>query len=78
MLLNTEKVDTLGELKVPGRIISVAFNKEATKFELTDYIKVSKKHRSNVVDVLVKDVFQYTLPEYVSSKKRSYSLNTLF
>lgn len=44
-------LDKKRELKkgVAGLVLVVYLNKESTKFEVTDFIKVSKKHRSNVV-----------------------------
>lgn len=40
------------------------------QFWNNDYIKVSKKHRSNVVDVLVKDIFQYNFTGFVYDIQR--------
>jgi ribosomal protein L19 len=62
-----------------GRILRVSLNKHSTKFEVSDYVRQSKKHRSNVVDILVKDIFQYNFTGIcIKQTKDQFALNTSF
>jgi ribosomal protein L19 len=62
-----------------GRVVKVSLNKHSTKFEVSDYVTISKKQRSNVVDILEKDIFQYNFTGIViSQKKDQLVLNTSF
>lgn len=62
-----------------GRILCIVLNKHTTKFEVSDFVRVSKKHRSNVVDILVKDIFQYNITGIcIRHKKDQFSINTSF
>lgn len=48
-------------LKPRGRPIEIAYHAEMTKFEISDFIKQSKKTRSHKVDIKEKALLQYTL-----------------
>lgn len=62
-----------------GQILLVSLNKHKTKFEVSDFVKVSKKQRSNVVEVLVKNIYQYNLVGIcIQHKKDPWDLNTSF
>jgi len=54
------KHSNLGHTRLGGSVVETAWKPSATAFNMQDYIKVSKKHRSNVVEVIERDVFQYS------------------
>lgn len=65
--------------RLTGQVLQVMFNKKTTSFEVTDFVKTSKKQRSNVVEVQIKDIFQYNfIGLCIAHKKDSYGLNTSF
>jgi ribosomal protein L19 len=67
------------QYRLTGKILCVLFNKYSTIFEVSDYVKTSKKQRSNVTDVQVKDIFQYNfIGICIAHKKDSFMLNTSY
>jgi ribosomal protein L19 len=63
--------------RLPGKILCVIFNKFSTFFEVSDYVKTSKKQRSNVVDLQIKDIFQYNfIGICIAQKKDQFLMNT--
>jgi ribosomal protein L19 len=65
--------------RISGRVLSVNFNKKNTTFELSDFRKTSKKLRSNVVEIEIRDIFQYTFVGIcIAHKKDQYLINTSF
>jgi len=55
----TAKHKDLGHTRLGGFIVEAGWKPAATAFNMQDYIRVSKKHRSNIVEVVERDVFQY-------------------
>ena len=65
--------------RLSGKILCIIFNKFSTYFEVSDFVKTSKKQRSNVVDQQIKDIFQYNVIGIcISQKKDQYFLNTQY
>jgi len=65
--------------RVAGKVISVTFDKKHTTFEVTDFIKISKKLRSNTVEVKTLDIFQYNFVGLcIAHKKDPYITDTSF
>jgi ribosomal protein L19 len=65
--------------RLTGAVLEVSFNKHSTTFELSDFVKTSKKQRSNIVDVQIKDILQYNfIGICIAHKKDPYYLNTSF
>jgi ribosomal protein L19 len=65
--------------RLTGKVLRVMFNKRTTKFEVSDFVKTSKKQRSNVVDVQVKDIFQYNfIGICIAQKRDEFVLNSSF
>lgn len=44
-----------------GKSIEIAYHAEMTKFEISDFVKQSKKTRSHKIDIKAKVLLQYTL-----------------
>lgn len=65
--------------RLAGKVLCVLFNKFSTSFEVSDFVKTSKKQRSNIVDIQVKDIFQYNfIGICIAHKKDYYLFNTSF
>jgi ribosomal protein L19 len=68
-----------GHTRLAGFVLQVDFHQEYTKFEVTDFIKVSKKHRSNTFDIIAKDIPQYNFTGLcLRYRPDPYSTNTAF
>lgn len=64
---------------IAGQLLQLTLSQKITKFDMTDYIRVSKKHRSNTVDVIIRDIFQYVFTGIcIRHRKDIYDLNTSF
>lgn len=81
LFISTKKRPKLkgNRTRITGRVLRVMFNKKTTQFEVSDFVKTSKKQRSNVIDVQVKDIFQYNFVGIcIAQKKDQFDLNTSF
>jgi ribosomal protein L19 len=65
--------------RIAGRVVTILFDKRTTTFEVSDFVKISKKLRSNTVEVQIRDIFQYNfLGLCIAHKKDPYLINTSF
>lgn len=65
--------------RLGGMVLSVNFDKKITNFNVSDFIKTSKKLRSNIVEVQILDIFQYNFVGLcLRHKKDRYLINTSF
>ena len=65
--------------QITGRVLCVLFDKRETKFEMTDYIKTSKKHRTNIIEVQQREILQYNFTGLcIAHKKDPFYVNTSF
>jgi ribosomal protein L19 len=65
--------------RLSGRVLRVCLHDHYTKFEVSDYVKISKKLRSNVVEHIEKDILKYNLVGIcLSFYGDPYILNTSF
>lgn len=65
--------------RIAGKVLSIDLNKKKTNFELSDFKRTSKKLRSNVIEIKIRDVQQYTFVGIcISHKKDVYITNTSF
>nr|ADZ99047.1 ribosomal protein L19 [Physarum polycephalum] len=65
--------------RLTGKVLSVLFDKRTTSFEVSDFIKTSKKLRSNISEVQVRDIFQYNfIGLCIAHKKDPFVINTSF
>jgi ribosomal protein L19 len=81
ILLTTDKQPYLGTYRqrLAGKVLAVIFDKRTTTFEVSDYVKTSKKLRSNTIDIQIKDIFQYTfIGICIAHKKDPFTINTSF
>jgi hypothetical protein len=63
--------------RLAGKILCVMLNKSSTLFDVADFVKTSKKQRSNVVDVQIKDIFQYNfIGICIAQRKDQFFLDT--
>ena len=67
-----------------GKLLQVFFLTKFTKFDIAEYVKVSKKQRTNISEKKVKDVLQYSFLGYCFNFKKdpdsincSYSLRNV-
>ena len=67
-----------------GKLLQVFFVTKFTKFDIAEYVKVSKKQRTNISDKKIKDVLQYCFLGYCFNYKKdnkgvncSYSLRNV-
>jgi len=66
-------------LRVTGKAVQVVFNEQTTRFEVSDFVKTSKKQRSNIVDIQIKDILHYNfIGLCIAHKKDPYGFNTSF
>lgn len=62
-----------------GKLLQVLFLTKFTKFDIAEYVKVSKKQRTNISEKKVKDVLQYSFLGYCFDfKKDKTGLNCSF
>jgi ribosomal protein L19 len=62
-----------------GKLLQVLFLTKFTKFDIAEYVKVSKKQRTNISEKKVKDVLQYSFLGYCFNfKKDKTGLNCSF
>jgi len=81
ILLSNSKKPYLADYRqrLTGKVMSVLFDKRTTTFEVSDFVKTSKKLRSNVTEVQSRDIFQYNfIGICIAHKKDPYILNTSF
>jgi ribosomal protein L19 len=65
--------------RIAGNIMIVLFDKRTTVFDVSDFVKTSKKLRSNVSEIQVRDIFQYNfIGICIAHKKDPYFLNTSY
>ena len=65
--------------RISGRVLSVIFDKRSTTFEVSNYVKTSKKLRSNTTETQIRDIFQYNfIGLCIAHRKDQYILNTSF
>jgi ribosomal protein L19 len=65
--------------RIAGKVLVVLFDKRTTVFEVSDFVKTSKKLRSNVSEVQTRDIFQYNfIGLCIAHKKDPYCVNTSF
>lgn len=76
------KADNLNLTKIKkkftfgGKLLQVFFLTKFTKFDIAEYVKVSKKQRTNISEKKVKDVLQYSFLGYCFDfKKDNQGLN---
>jgi len=67
-----------------GKLLQVFFFTKFTKFDIAEYVKVSKKQRTNISEKKIKDVLQYSFLGYCFDFKKdlegvncSYSLRNV-
>lgn len=78
-ILNFNKSDLVKKYTFGGKIIRVFWKTKFTKFDIAEYVKVSKKQRTNISEKKVKDVLQYSFVGYcINFKKDSLSVNTSY
>jgi len=81
ILMLTSKTPHLGEYqkRITGKVLTVIFDKRTTTFEVSDFVKTSKKLRSNVIEIQERDIFQYNFTGLcIAHKKDPYVINTSF
>ena len=62
-----------------GKLLQIFFLTKFTKFDISEYVKVSKKQRTNISEKKVKDVLQYSFLGYCFDFKKDYEgLNCSF
>lgn len=65
--------------RITGNVLRIAFTTAATKFNLGDFVKTSKKLRSNFNKVLEREPLQYDyIGICIAQKKDPYIINTSF
>jgi len=65
--------------RLTGKILSVLFDKRTTTFEVSDFVKTSKKLRSNTTEIQIRDIFQYNFVGIcIAHKKDLDTINTSF
>lgn len=85
-LLQTDKIDTLNfinfserKLYTGGRLLLVQWKTYYTKFEISDYVSVSKKHRTDIAKKVVKDILYYSFVGIcVGYKRNGTGINSSF
>lgn len=55
-----------------GKLLQVFFLTKFTKFDIAEYVKVSKKQRTNISEKKVKDVLQYSFLGYCFNFKKDF------
>jgi len=82
MFFSSDKGTFLGNIhhqQIAGNVLWVSFDKQNTSFEVSDFVKTSKKQRSNIVDIQIKDLLQYNFVGIcIAHKKDPYDVNTSF
>lgn len=77
--LNFSKPELKKNFSFGGKVIQVFWKTRFTKFDIAEYVKVSKKQRTNISEKKVKDVLQYSFSGYCYDfKKNKFSVNTSF
>jgi len=85
--ISQEKNDTLNfssdqlnkKFSFGGKVIKVLWKTQFTKFDIAEYVKVSKKQRTNISEKKTKDVLQYCFLGYCFDYKiDNLSINTSF
>jgi len=68
-----------------GRLLRVYWKTQYTQFDINDFVRVSKKLRSNTIDRKVKDILQYnftgicvTFNLHVQTVHQSFTLRNVF
>jgi ribosomal protein L19 len=65
--------------RLPGSVLKILLNKQSTVFELSDFVKTSKKQRSNITEAQVKDIVQYNfIGICIAQRKDMFYSNTSF
>ncbi|RYX79879.1 50S ribosomal protein L19 [bacterium] len=77
--LNFSKNELKKNFSFGGKIVKVFWKTQFTKFDIAEYVKVSKKQRTNISEKKVKDVLQYSFLGYCFNfKKDALGINTSF
>lgn len=77
--LNFSNQDLKKKFTFGGKVIKVFWKTQYTKFDIAEYVKVSKKQRTNISEKKVKDVLQYSFLGYCFNFKKNFkSINTSF
>ncbi|RYE05345.1 MAG: 50S ribosomal protein L19 [Rickettsiaceae bacterium] len=77
--LNFSKEELKNNFSFGGKIIKIFWKTQFTKFDIAEYVKVSKKQRTNISEKKVKDVLQYSFLGYCFDfKKDVLGTNTSF
>jgi ribosomal protein L19 len=77
--LNFSREELSKNFSFGGKIIKVFWKTQFTKFDIAEYVKVSKKQRTNISEKKVKDVLQYSFLGYCFDfKKDMLGINTSF
>lgn len=77
--LNFSKSELKKNFSFGGKVIQVFWKTRFTKFDIAEYVKVSKKQRTNISEKKIKDVLQYSFAGFCYNfKKTKFTINTSF